>query len=212
MTCVIFVRNGKISYLCNGQPVDDMEMVDKLSDKYKIILSEEAAENFAAIFQRKEYRKDEPILEQGQISRHIYIVEQGMIRQFYYKDGRNITEHFSCDGEVASCLESLFLQEPTRLCVEAIEPSVVYLLDYAKFKELSNRYADINALLQTILEYKLVVSQRKADSWRFETSHERYERFCREYPLAAKRASIAHIASYLLMAPETLSRVRAGIL
>jgi len=189
-----------------------MEVIKKISDKYEITLSKKSLEALASILQRKEYQKDEPILEQGQISRYMYIIEQGMIRQFYYKDGRNITEHFSCDGEVASCLESLFLKEPTRLCVEAIEPSVVYLLDYIQFKELSNRYADINALLQAILEYKLVVSQRKADSWRFETSHERYERFCKEYPLAAKRASIAHIASYLLMAPETLSRVRAGIL
>ena len=85
-------------------------------------------------------------------------------------------------------------------------------MDYKKFKILSNSHPDINELLQTILEYKLVVSQRKADSWRFESSHERYERFCREYPIASKRASIADIASYLLMSPETLSRVRAGIL
>lgn len=189
-----------------------MEVIKKISDKYKITLSKKSLEALASILQRKEYQKDELILEQGQTSRYMYIIEQGMIRQFYYKDGRNITEHFSCDGEVASCLESLFLKEPARLCVEAIEPSVVYLLDYIQFKELSNRYADINVLLQAILEYQLVVSQRKADSWRFETSHERYERFCKEYPLAAKRASIAHIASYLLMAPETLSRVRAGVL
>ncbi|HKM44979.1 MAG TPA: hypothetical protein VJY12_05915 [Dysgonamonadaceae bacterium] len=58
----------------------------------------------------------------------------------------------------------------------------------------------------------LIVSQQKADSWRFESSHERYERFLIEYPEVAKRASIDHIASYLLMAPETLSRVRAGVL
>jgi CRP-like cAMP-binding protein len=63
-----------------------------------------------------------------------------------------------------------------------------------------------------MMERKLVISQRKADSWRFESSHERYERFCREYPAIAVRASIAHIASYLLMTPETLSRVRAGVL
>ena len=63
---------------------------------------------------------------------------------------------------------------------------------------------------QRIFEYKLIVSQRKADSWRFENAHERYDRFCREYPVISKRVSIAHIASYLLMSPETLSRVRAG--
>lgn len=187
-----------------------MNIINKVAEKYRIALSAESIGELASILLSKEYEKDELILGQGRISRHMYIVEKGMIRQFYYKDGRNITEHFSCEGDLASCIESLFRREPTRLCVEAIESSVVHLLDYAKFKELSERHADINALLQVILEDHLVVSQRKADSWRFETAHERYERFCREYPQAARRASIAHIASYLLMSPETLSRVRAG--
>lgn len=142
----------------------------------------------------------------------MYIVEKGMIRQFYYKNGRNITEHFSCEGDIATCIESLFLKRPTELNIETIEPSVIYLLDYEKWKDLCDKYPDINKLYRCIFEYKLIVSQQKADSWRFESSHERYERFCREFPDAARRASIADIASYLLMSPETLSRVRAGIL
>lgn len=189
-----------------------MEIVNRLLRSYNVLFSEESFEKFLSILEQKEFLKDEIVLEQGKISRYMYIVKKGIIRQFYYKDGRNITEHFSCEGNVATCLESLFLKEPTRLGVEAIEPSVIYLLDYGKLKDLTNQYSDINSLYQAILEYKLVVSQRKADSWRFESSHERYERFLKEYPEVAKRASIAHIASYLLMAPETLSRVRAGVL
>jgi hypothetical protein len=57
-----------------------------------------------------------------------------------------------------------------------------------------------------------MLSQEKADSWRFESARKRYLRFQQEYPEAAKRASVNHIASYLLMTPESLSRVRAGVL
>lgn len=189
-----------------------MEIIRNLSDKYNVILSDGSISKLASILEQKEYQKEEIILGQGQVSRYMYLVEKGLVRQFYYKDGRNITEHFSCEGDMVTCLESLFLKKPTKLCVEAIEPSVIYFLDYEQFKDLSSKYPDINKLYQSILEFMLIVSQRKADSWRFESSHERYERFCREYPVAAKRASIAHIASYLLMAPETLSRVRARVL
>lgn len=70
----------------------------------------------------------------------------------------------------------------------------------------------INRLYQKILEWALMLSQEKADSWRFESSRKRYLRFQQEYPEAAKRASVNHIASYLLMTPESLSRVRAGVL
>lgn len=188
-----------------------MEIIKNLAHKYNVSLSEEATEKLLSILESKEFQKDDIILEQGQISRYMYIVERGIIRQFYYKNGRNITEHFSSEGDIATCIESLFLGNIVRLNIEAIEQSMLYLLDYNKFKELTNQYPDINRLYQSILEYKLIVSQRKADSWRFESSHERYERFCKEYPIIAKRVSIAHIASYLLMTPETLSRVRASI-
>lgn len=189
-----------------------MELINAITKKYNVSLSTRSVEEFAAIMERKEYDKGAIILNHGEVSRSMFIVQKGIIRQFYYKDGRDITEHFSCEISIASCIESLFLKQPTNVLVEAIEPSVVYLLDYAKFEQLCDQYADINQLFRRILEYKLVVSQRKADSWRFETSHERYERFCIEYPSVAARASVAHIASYLLMTPETLSRVRSGIL
>lgn len=188
-----------------------MNIIEKIKRKYNITLSGEASDEITSISERKEFSR-EIILNSGQISRHIYFVEQGMIRLFYYKDGRDITEHFSTENDLIISIESLFLKEPTRLLIETIEPSVVYFLDYEKWIKLCNKYTEVSNLYRNMLEAGLVLSQRKADSWRFESSRERYERFCREYPEAARRASVAHIATYLLMTPETLSRVRAGVL
>ena len=135
-----------------------------------------------------------------------------MIRQFYYKNGKDISEHFSCEGDIVLCIESLFSKEPTQLIIETLEPTIVHLLNYERLFQLCDEYRDISQLYRNFMEFDLIVSQRKADSWRFENAKERYDRFRREYPEAAKRASVAHIASYLLMTPETLSRVRAGVL
>ena len=189
-----------------------MDIIKAITNKYNVVFSENSINEFASMLERKEYKKDEIILDKGNISHYLYLIEKGIIRQFYYKDGRDITEHFSSEEDIATCIESVFLQKPTELLVEALEPSVIYLLNYEKWKILCNKNPEINELYQRIFEYKLIVSQRKADSWRFESANERYQRFCKEYPIIAKRASIAHIASYLLMTPETLSRVRAGIL
>ena len=52
----------------------------------------------------------------------------------------------------------------------------------------------------------------RADSWRFETARERYNQLMEHQPEVIKRAPLSHIASYLLMTPETLSRVRSGTL
>ena len=63
-----------------------------------------------------------------------------------------------------------------------------------------------------MLEHSLIESQVKADMFRFETAHDRYEKFLKLFPEPAKRAPLIHIASFLQMTPETLSRVRAGLL
>lgn len=189
-----------------------MDILSVLLDKYHIKLSASSIAQFVDLLTPKHYNRDEIILNEGTTSRYIYLVEKGLIRQFYFKDGRDITEHFTCEGQIATCLESLFLQKPTRLMVQAIEPTDIQLLDYEKWKQLCDVNPEINKLYRAIMEHKLVVSQQKADSWRFENSRERYDRFCKDYPAAARRAAIAHIASYLLMTPETLSRVRAGVL
>lgn len=189
-----------------------ISIADSLSRRYNVALSEESRNELDSISIRKEYPKEVTVLDQGQTSIDIYYVTEGMVRQFYYKDGRDITEHFSSEGDIVYCIESLFLKEPTTLLMETIEPAVIYHLDYESFQQLCDRFTDINILYRRMMESDLIVSQRKADSWRFESSRERYERFCKEYPEAARRASIAHIATYLLMTPETLSRVRSGVL
>ena len=124
----------------------------------------------------------------------------------------DITEHFSCEGNIVICIASTFQREPTRLLIEALEPTVYHRISFSEFSDLLKTSLAINRLYQKILEWALMLSQEKADSWRFESARKRYLRFQQEYPEAAKRASVNHIASYLLMTPESLSRVRAGVL
>ena len=113
-----------------------MDIIKEIADKYNVDISENSIQELTSILKKNECQKDEIILKEGTISRYLYLVEKKIIRQFYYKNGRDITEHFSHEGCIATCLESLFLREPTKLIVEAIEPSVIYLLDYEKWGTL----------------------------------------------------------------------------
>lgn len=161
---------------------------------------------------RKEYEKNSVILKEGEISHNILFVGKGMLRQFYYKNGKDITEHFSYEGCILICIESTLRHVPTRLMIETLEDSVVYQLSFEHLMRLTKESWEINLFYRKILEYSLIVSQIKADSWRFETARERYNTLLKTQPEVIKRAPLSHIASYLLMTPETLSRVRAGAL
>ena len=175
-------------------------------------MSESAQRMIESLVVRREVKKGEQLVVEGQICKNIILVGQGMIRQYYFKNKKDVTEHFSYEGCVVICLESTLKQEPTHLLAEALEDSIVYYLPYQDLLKAAETSWELNIFYRKILEYSLITSQKKADGWRFETAHERYERLWREHSEIVKRAPLAHIASYLLMSPETLSRVRAGVL
>lgn len=188
------------------------ETIYRLARTYNVELTPDEVAAMKVIMDCRRLEKGVQVSELHRHTHHMFYIGQGILRQYYYKGGRDITEHFGTEGDVMFCIESLFLNRPSELGIETIEPSIIHTIDYAAFKGLSNVHCGINRLYQGIVERSLILSQRKADSWRFESSQERYNRFCREYPDVARRATVAHIASYLLMSPETLSRVRAGML
>ncbi len=175
-------------------------------------MNSEGRRQIEGILVRQDITKGEIILDEGQISHDILLVGKGMVRQFYYKNGKDVTEHFSYEGCIVMCIESLLKQEPTRLMIEVLEDGTVYQLNYNKLMLLAETSWEVNMFYRKILEFSLITSQVKADSWRFETARERYNNLMQAQPEVIKRAPLSHIASYLLMTPETLSRVRSGVL
>ena len=174
-------------------------------------LADAELEALAGILELRSVRKRQLVVCEGQVCRDMVYVRKGLLRQFYFKNGREITEHFTCEGNFAYCIESIFKNEPSRLVMEALENSDLCLIPYAALVELSHTYRGISDWLRHYLENNLILHQVKADSWRFESARERYERFLREFPTVANRASVNDMASYLLMTPESLSRVRTAV-
>ena len=173
-------------------------------------MSEEGIRILNNNFIEKSYSKGDILLKEGDIASGIILVGKGMLRQFYFKNGKDVTEHFSYEGCVLMCIESMMKQEPIRLIVEALEPVVIYELPFLQLQKLVEVSIEMNRFYRKVLEYSLITSQIKADSWRFETARERYSLLMNTHPEIIKRAPLAHIASYLLMTPETLSRVRSS--
>jgi CRP-like cAMP-binding protein len=174
-------------------------------------LSDAALDKIASILVRTEVKKNTLYLKEGEVSKYIGYVYKGMLRLFYYKNKKDLTEHFACEGTNFFSIESFFRQQPTHLMIEALENSVVYGLPHDELLELAAEHYEIEVMYRTLIENSLILSQQKADTLRFESANERYRRLLREHPEIIQRAPLSHIASYLLMTPETLSRVRASL-
>ena len=187
------------------------DIARELARKYSTMTHEEL-DVLESLLVPIKYGKGEKILQEGEICRNIFYIERGLIRQFYFKNGKEVTEHLGVDHSIFMCIESLFKEEPTRLQVEALEPTLVYALPKARLEAAAMRNVNIQMLYRKILEESLIQSQIHADLVRFESAPNRYKRLCDLNPQVVLRAPLTYIANYLQMTPETLSRIRSGVL
>lgn len=187
------------------------DIARELARRYSTMTHDEL-DILESIIVPQKYAKGEMILKEGDICRQFLYIDKGLVRQFYFKHGKEVTEHLGQEHTIVMCIESLFKEEPTKLQVEALEPTTVYALPKADLERVAMHNVNIQILYRKMLEESLIVSQIHADLVRFETAQDRYKKLCKLCPQVVLRAPLVYIASYLQMTPETLSRVRASLL
>lgn len=187
------------------------DIARELARRYSTMTHDEL-DILESIIVPQKYAKGEMILKEGDICRQFLYIDKGLVRQFYFKHGKEVTEHLGQEHTIVMCIESLFKEEPTKLQVEALEATTVYALPKADLERVAMHNVNIQILYRKILEESLITSQIHADLVRFETAQDRYKKMCKLCPQVVLRAPLVYIASYLQMTPETLSRVRASTL
>lgn len=190
----------------------NIEVAKIMVSGMKCMLSREQIHELADILVCRKFKKGERILNEGEVCRSMLYLEKGLTRQFYFKYDKDLTEHIAYEGGVVICLESYLKEEPTRLMIEALEPTIAWDIPKDKIEQLALKDAEIGVWYRKLFEASLIESQVKADTLRFEPAHERYNKLLQLHPEILKRAPLVYIASLLQMTPETLSRVRSASL
>jgi len=187
------------------------DIARELARKYSTMTHDEL-DIMESILVPMKFAKGDMILSEGEVCKNIYYIEQGLVRQFYFKNNKEVTEHLGVDHTIFMCIESLFKEEPSHLQAEALEPTYIFALPKKRLEEEAIRNVNIQMLYRKILEESLIISQVHADLIRFESAQNRYKKMCEINPQVVLRAPLVYIANYLQMTPETLSRVRAAAL
>lgn len=178
---------------------------------YGVTLSVGALNAFANILQPQKLLRGHQLVNEGDVCNAMYFVVRGMVLQYYMKNNAMVTEHISHEGDMVICIESFFMREPSKIVATMIEPGIVYGIPREDMEMIASHSYELCRLIFAFYQRSLIVSQRKADVLRFETAKERYIRTLKENPEIIRRAPLHHVASFLQMAPETLSRVRAQV-
>ena len=174
-------------------------------------LSQQTEEKLSSVFRREEFPKGHFLYRQGEICQHIYYIEKGLSRVYYYtENGKEITQWFFADNSFLTAIDSFYHHKPTLVFCELLEDSVIYSLKYSDMEIMLNENHDLSKLAFHVV-YEIA---KKMSGYiiglKFQSAEDRYIALMKEYPQIFQRVKLGHIASFLGITQETLSRIRAG--
>jgi len=159
---------------------------------------------------RKELKKKEFLVTDGQICKSMFFVLSGLLRSFYIDDkGDEKITQFAIENWWVTSMESFIKENPSYLSIQALEDSVVLVLNKEELSKLYVRVPKMERFFRIITEHMLISFQRKNDIYLRMSSRDRYLDLIRHFPDFAQRVPQYMIASYLEITPEYLSYLRS---
>lgn len=165
-----------------------------------------------AKIKRIQVKKGEFLIKAGDICHHSFFVESGLLRYYSIDDkGKEHILHFAPEGWFLSDRESLYFNNPSHYFTEALEDSTVVMFEkdfFILFLEDTQAMALLN---ERLLQNHIRHLQKRITQLLSATAEERYLDFVSIYPDIMLRVPQWMVASYLGIAPESLSRVRKDL-
>jgi CRP/FNR family transcriptional regulator, anaerobic regulatory protein len=177
-------------------------------DRYLSLDDNESQALTSRLTERKIKRK-QYILQEGDICKYFTYVVEGCFKM--YGVDKSGTEHnllFAAEDDWIADLDSLHKERPSKLFIEAIEPSTVLQISKGDLWYLYTNHPKFNRNFRVIIEDKYIELQNRLLQTFSTTAYERYESFLEQYPNLSVRLPNTQIASYLGITPEFLSKIR----
>lgn len=153
--------------------------------------------------------RNELIFPMGSVAKHIFYIEKGLARMFYYNDaGKDITYEFFTEGNFATPSESFLEQKPSPYSIELLEDSDLRYVSQDGLNRLLDHFPELEKIKSHILAHFLFQANRRIVALQFQNAPQRYETLENTQGNIIQRAPLGHIASYLGITQETLSRIR----
>ncbi len=166
-------------------------------------------EKIADAFVSQRFARGAVLVQQGDVSDKLYLVETGLIRGYYEWQAKEYTSWFAYDKQFGLSARSFFRQAPSFETVQVIEPSVISCVRYEDIQQSLTTLPEVEHLMRVLTEQFLLQYESRTRVLRGLSARQRLEHFVNHYPELYRRAPLQHIASYLDMTPATLSHLRA---
>ncbi len=182
-------------------------LVRKLLEKYHP-LSSAAWDDFLPMLKTITVSKGEKLLVAGEIVKGIWLLVNGVTRSYFLKNNKEITTWIATEAAPFTNFRSLTLRVPSKETIEAIEDSYLLFVSAEDQQYMYDHHNEFNIIGRKMAEEYFVTYDDRLIAMLYATAEEKFNNLMHTQPEIFNRVPIKHLASYLDMMPETLSRLR----
>ncbi|MFM7839370.1 MAG: Crp/Fnr family transcriptional regulator [Chitinophagaceae bacterium] len=177
-----------------------------------IQLSEQEKAFFLSLLQPPHLEKKQILVQAGEYTQHNYFVNRGCLRTFFM-DATGLEHNvlFSIEDWWAGDMYSFLTEQPARYTVVAMETTELLAIEKKDLETLYREVPRFERYFRQLLQNAFIAFQERILSGLTDTAEERYLKFREKYPEVERRVPQQHIASYLGITPESLSRIRKSL-
>lgn len=162
-----------------------------------------------AAFKSGKYRKNQYILQQGDVARYESFIVDGLVRMYLVdKSGKDHVVYFATEDHWIGDLRSHYYEIPSEYNIDCLEPTHVLQINKTELAELCKKIPQMNHFLILLYRNSIMWHESRMVSALSKTSLQRYHEFSQKYSYLEQRIPLVHIASYLGVTPQSLSRIR----
>ena len=186
-------------------------LISKISQH--IDLNSKEVELIRNSFQHKKFKANEYLDRADETSVNFYFIVEGLVRVFHIEEGKEINTIIVADNSFVSSYLSFIQQRPSIEYIQALEPTTTLSVS---FHDMQNLYKTINnwdKVGRIIAEHNFIRMANRVLFLQMKSGRKKYLDFLNNSdPKVIQRTPSLHIASFLGMAPESLSRIKKGLL
>lgn len=183
--------------------------IEKFKTRYR--LSETDAHTLLEHMEEVRFKKKDVIVHEGARNTNLYIIKSGVWRAHYLKDGTETTIWFAGNGEAAFSIWGYANNSISHITIEVMCDSIAYCIPGQELNDLYSTSIGLANLGRKLMEQQMLSLENWLISAGSPKATERYETLISETPELLQYVPLKHIASYLWITPQSLSRIRAQL-
>lgn len=183
--------------------------VQKFCEKYSLPIT--ASLQLLAKMEKLHFRKGDFLVQEGERNSNFYIISKGIWRGHYLNDGVDVSVWFASEGEAIFSSWGYIENTPSLVSIEAMCDSELYGISKAKLESFYASSAELANFGRRLFEQQFLGLENRIISGGSPRAKERYLTLLEENPELLQYVPLKHIASYLWITPQSLSRIRAGL-